>query len=366
MFEQVSFNEALKKQKKISSNYIFLFLVCFFVLAAGIFIIINWNIESTDNAQVDGHIINIAARIDGQISEIYTDNNKQVKTGQLLFKLDDSLLIQNQKNAQADYASSVVELHKTLLNIKKLYTNYLSFKSELDLQRKNFFRSENLKLQGAITNLSFDQQKNLLEQAKANFEGAKATLAMPENKIKIIDRIILLSEKDKLIDELDLYKGISLILDEAIVQVHRSQANLAKANINLGYAKVYAPFDGVTANKNAEIGKNVNANVPLISLVDLTNTWIVANFKEDQLKNMRVGQQVEIKIDMYGKRKFNGVVTSFSPASGERFSLLPPDNASGNYVKVTQRFPVRIDFLERPSDVTFRPGMSAIVKVKAN
>ncbi len=158
-------------------------------------------------------------------------------------------------------------------------------------------------------------------------------------------------------------KGSNPQLDSALARLKKAKANLDIAKLNLSYTVIRAPFNGMTANKSVELGGIVNANSPLFSLVSLDDTWIVANFKENQLTNIKPGQPVKISLDMYGSDKFEGVVTSIAPASGESFALLPPDNASGNFVKVTQRVPVRIDFTKRPNERVTRPGVSAEVTV---
>ena len=143
----------------------------------------------------------------------------------------------------------------------------------------------------------------------------------------------------------------------------RSKASLDQAELNLGYTVIVAPVDGVVGNRNAQVGQNVQVGQELLSIVPLKDIWVTANFKETQLEHMHPGQPVEIKVDALGGQKFQGKVTSIGGATGAKFSLLPPENATGNYVKVVQRIPVRIDFDRREKsdfnqDGRLRPGLS--------
>jgi membrane fusion protein (multidrug efflux system) len=152
-------------------------------------------------------------------------------------------------------------------------------------------------------------------------------------------------------------------------QADRSKASLDQAQLNLSYTKIVAPVDGVVGNRNAQVGQNVQIGQELLSVVPLKDIWVTANFKETQLEHMRPGQPVEIKVDALGGQTLKGHVTSVGGATGARFSLLPPENATGNYVKVVQRIPVRIDFDDRAKsdfnqDGRLRPGLSVVPEVR--
>jgi membrane fusion protein (multidrug efflux system) len=152
-------------------------------------------------------------------------------------------------------------------------------------------------------------------------------------------------------------------------QVVRYKASLDQAELNLSYTKIIAPVDGVVGNRNAQVGQNVQVGQEMLSIVPLKDVWVTANFKETQLDHMRPGQSVEIKVDALGGQKFRGTVTSIGGATGARFSLLPPENATGNYVKVVQRIPVRIDFDDHGKsnfnqDGRLRPGLSVAPDVR--
>jgi len=152
-------------------------------------------------------------------------------------------------------------------------------------------------------------------------------------------------------------------------QAARAQASLDQAELNLSYTKIIAPVDGVIGNRNAQVGQNVQVGQEMLSIVPLKDIWVTANFKETQLEHMRPGQSVEIKVDALGGQKFNGHVSNIGGATGARFSLLPPENATGNYVKVVQRIPVRVDFddISKPDfnqDGRLRPGLSVVPDVR--
>ena len=155
----------------------------------------------------------------------------------------------------------------------------------------------------------------------------------------------------------------------AQASAERAQAALDQAKLNLTYTAIVAPVDGVVGNRNAQVGQNVSPGQELLSIVPRKEVWVTANFKETQLAQMQPGQRVSIKIDAYGGQQWEGHVTSLEGATGAKFSLLPPENATGNYVKVVQRVPVRIDFDSDPSgnfnrDGRLRPGLSVAPKVR--
>ena len=157
----------------------------------------------------------------------------------------------------------------------------------------------------------------------------------------------------------------------AEAQAQRSKTALDQAKLNLGYTTIVAPVDGIVGKRSAQVGQNVGPGQDLMAVVPLREIWVTANFKETQLAKMRPGQPVEIKIDTYGGRKWQGHVTSLGAATGAKYSLLPPENATGNYVKVVQRIPVRIDFdnsdkSDFNQDGLLRPGMSVVPEVNVS
>jgi membrane fusion protein (multidrug efflux system) len=154
--------------------------------------------------------------------------------------------------------------------------------------------------------------------------------------------------------------------DQAAAQVEQARASLEQAKLNLSYTRIVAPVNGIVTRKSVELGQNVASGQNMMTLVSLDDVWITANFKETQLNRMRPGQPVEITVDAYGGRKYDGKVTQIGGATGSMLSLFPPENATGNYVKVVQRIPVRIDLTRRDedSDHLLRPGLSVEPKVR--
>jgi len=151
----------------------------------------------------------------------------------------------------------------------------------------------------------------------------------------------------------------------ALAQIALREAQLRQAELNLSYTVIRAPSSGVIGQKRAQLGQNVSVGQDLMSIVPLRDVWVTANFKETQLRQVRSGQAVEIQVDTFGGRKYKGHVTYIGGASGEKFSLLPPENATGNYVKVVQRIPVRIDLEQGENpDLCLRPGMSVVPEVR--
>ncbi|KAB8041064.1 HlyD family efflux transporter periplasmic adaptor subunit [Silvanigrella paludirubra] len=358
---------------------------------------INHGKENTDDSQIVGHIVTVSPRISGQIAKIFVENNQSVKLGDILVELDSAKELADLESAEAEYeaakasyeqaqaqheqmdknfsatvtqaeggltqaSSSVMASYEA---IKQARANLNSAMSAEELAKKNLERYLNLKKQGAVTQFDLDNQQNQYAQAKAARESAQAQLGSMEASRKQSSGS-LQQAKGQLLSAQSLSKQVKAYESAvalALAKMKKAEAELDKAKLQLSYTQVKAPFAGVTSNKMAELGQLVESSTPLFSIVSLDDTWLVANFKEDQLQKMKPGQNVKIKVDSYPGKSFQGIVRSLSGASGSTFALLPPDNASGNFIKVTQRFPVEIDFQNRPKDLVLRPGMSTEVTV---
>lgn len=353
----------LKASMKKKAPMVFMGLILFFISAVILYWFFLRGKESTEDAKIVGHIVSIAPRIEGQVVQIFVNNDSVVKEGEPLVLLDNSMQLANVELAQADFDASVASFKQATVDVRQARANFLSAQSTKELELKNLKRVLSLQQQKAISQQGVDQQKNKYEQAVATLEAAKAVLYMSENVYKVFGNSIFEKNKDKFLAYTEKIKGLNPTLDAALAKLNRAKANLDLAKLNLTYTVVRAPFSGVVANKTAEVGKNVNPNVPLLSIVSLTDTWVVANFKETQLKDLQIGDPVKIRVDTYPHKVFTGVVNSIAPASGDSFALLPPDNASGNFIKVTQRFPIKIDFHPFPKEI-MRPGMSVDVTIK--
>ncbi|MFL6350994.1 MAG: HlyD family secretion protein [Bryobacteraceae bacterium] len=373
--------------------------------------------ESTDDAQVDGHIVPISPRISGTIIAVLVLDNQPVKAGQELVRLDpaDYQVAYEQAaarlaNAEASVAESTVNVPLTTLNTRSQVRTSItqvdqyvagvnaaqqavnaararlnsaqallaekqanSVKRQKDLARmKNLVEKDEISkqdydaalaaaeaTQAEVNSAKADivEAQDNLEQAAAEVEQARARLATARVQRRLSEQI---SPKQLAVSEAR-HKA-------ALAQVKQGQADLDQAKLNLGYTTIRAPLDGVISRKSAEPGMRVSPGQQITALVPLDDVWITANFKETQLKKMRFGQHVEIEVDTYGSsRKYNGHIDSIAPASGAKFSLLPPENATGNYVKVVQRVPVKI-VLEPGENRDHRllPGMSVTPTVLLN
>jgi len=268
---------------------------------------------STDNAQVDGHIIPILPKVGGYVIEVRTDENRSVKAGDTIVVLDDR-----------DYKARLAQ-------------------AEADLA---------VALAGVSNRVRVGQAEAQVAQMQANAEKAHADL----------ERIKPLAEKDIVPKQaLDAAQAALLGAD---ARVAAARAARDQAALNLSYTRITAPSEGVVSKKSVELGQLVQPGQPLMSEVPLSDVWVTANLKETQTADVKPGDPVDFTVDAYGGRHFSGHVESLAPATGARFSLLPPDNATGNFTKVVQRIPVRIR-LDGKNDPArpLRPGMSANVTI---
>src|SRR6059036_912124 len=282
---------------------------------------------STDNAQVDGHIVPILPKVGGYVLEVRTDENRSAKAGDTLVVLDDR-----------DYKARLAQ-------------------AEADLA---------VALAGVSNRARVGQAEAQVAQAQANAEKAHADL----------DRIKPLAEKDIVPKQaLDAAEAAARAADAALAaaqaallgadaRVGAARAARDQAALNLSYTRITAPAEGVVSKKTVELGQLVQAGQPLMSVVPLEDVWITANLKETQIEAVKPGEPVDFTVDAYPGLHFRGHVESLSPATGARFSLLPPDNATGNFTNVVQRVPVRIRPDKPDPAHPLRPGMSVVVTIQ--
>jgi membrane fusion protein (multidrug efflux system) len=354
--------------------------------------------EETDDAQIDGDIYSITSRIAGTVKAVYVQDNQQVKAGQLLVELDPRDFDVSVEQARASVAESrtQVEAARPNVPITSVSTESTVTAGETDIAmaraqvaaaerdyesavadirqaeadnvkaQADLARYRQLVAKDEISRQQFDQAEAAAKAAAAEVDAKKATAEAAARNVDAAKARVQQTEVRSA--ESQRNRPQQIALQNALVQTRqaatvREQTMLDQALLNLSYTKIVAPIDGVIGKKNAEPGQQVAPGQQLMADVPVSSLWVTANFKETQLKKMKPGQRVGIHVDAYD-REYQGYVESLAGASGARFSLLPPENATGNYVKVVQRLPVRIRIKEgEDADHVLRPGMSCEPRV---
>ncbi|MBA5761116.1 HlyD family secretion protein [Vibrio sp. 404] len=307
------------------------------------------NTVTTDNAYIHSDVTAISPEVGGQVSQIFVEDNQWIKKGEPLFSIDSEDFLANQDIAKSalDVANTALTANQTktemqLVKIEQAKQKIHSADANAKHQYSEFKRLSRLVEKQSVSRNQFEAQKTRSIESQSNLETAKLSLRAEQKQYDT-----LLIEK--------------LQLD---AQRKQAQANLRLMNIALERTVVKAPFDGFVADRQVQVGKFVQPGMGLIVMVP-DYIWLEANFKETQLGNVAKGQSVEVVLDMFPDQPIHGRVASITPATGAQFSLLPPQNATGNFVKVVQRVPVRIE-LDLPSELKQRvyPGLSAEVSIK--
>ena len=299
--------------------------------------------EETDDAQIEKNMNPIIPRVAGYINKVYVSDNQFVKKGDTLFTIDKrdyQLKIEEAKAAvlgaegqyeaaKADIGSAYANVSVSEANIKSASGNIETAKIRLKQVTNDFNRYSNLYKTHTIT--------------KQQYENALTAKQEAENQVRILEQQQAASKYQKSAIEAKS-KASNKQTEVAAANIERAKSLLEAAKLNLSYTVVTAAIDGQVSKIDIQPGQLVQPGQALFYIINNTEAWVVANFKETQLNKMVAGQKVSIKVDAYPNDEFKGTITSFSPATGARFSLLPPDNATGNFVKTIQRLPVRIDF----------------------
>jgi membrane fusion protein, multidrug efflux system len=321
--------------------------------------------ESTDDAFIAGHIVSIAPRISGQVSAVYVLDNQMVHSNDLLIEIDPSdystMLSQKQaaqnssdsnfKAAVAGYKLMEVKVTTAEATVRESKADADAAAATAARAKADFARAQTLRTNETISAQEFDQAKEATDQAEADFNSAKQKADADESKV---------SEARA---QLEAAKAEA---DAVFSQLNESKTAVDTAQLNLSYTKIFAPSDGRVTRKQVEVGDYLQTGQQIFSIVP-TEVWVVANFKESQLKKMKPGQNALVAIDALGGRKFRAHVDSVQAGSGAAFSLLPPENATGNFVKVIQRVPVKIIFDDAlPADHTIGPGLSVTPSVQVS
>jgi membrane fusion protein (multidrug efflux system) len=389
-------------EKKRRRSFILFFVIAVLVVGALLYYWHSTFYEDTDDAQINGHIIQISARIQGHIINVPVKENQEVTAGTLIAEIDphdyEVLVAQDEANleaAEASYEAAKVNVPVTDIQSSSSLSSASAnvqganaqvqravrmleqaqaevtqaeannTKSQMDLKRYTTLVEKDV-----ISKQQYDQAVATAQANQAALASAKANAIAAQEQIAVAKQDLVASQaaQRNARSAPQLVAVQKAKADQAAAQVEQARAQLNQAKLNLSYTKIVAPVDGIITTKNVEVGQNVSPGQNLVTLVSLHDLWVTANFKETQLHLMRPGQTVKIHVDMNG-RDYDGVVTQVGGATGSVLSLFPPENATGNYVKVVQRVPVRIDFTkpEENKDHFLRPGLSVepTVRVKS-
>ena len=354
--------------------------------------------ESTDDAQVDGHVNSISARISGHVIKLNVDDNQYVQAGTVLVEIDPADYQVAYDRARADFedaqAAAVAagvnvpissvntssQVSATEADVNNARAGILAAQQQFEAAKAQLQEAEanNVKAQNdlvrykqlvdkqEISQQQYDQATAAAAADKAAVEAARASAQAAQQQVTQAQGRLVQAEANSRYAN-TAPKQMQVIrarASAALAEAQRKKADLDQAQLNLQYTKVIAPVNGRVSNRTVEVGQNVAPGQELMKVINLDDVWITANFKETQLHEMKVGQRATVEVDANGKT-YKGKVDSIAGASGARFSLLPPENATGNYVKVVQRIPIKI-VLDPGSnnDHQLRPGMSVEPKVR--
>src|ERR1700733_3386703 len=352
--------------------------------------------ESTDDAEVDGHINPISARISGHVIKLNVDDNQYVPAGTVLVEIDPADYQVAYERAKADFdnaqaaalaagvnvpitgvntssqiSATDADVSSARAGIQAAQQQFAAAKAELQEAEANNVKAQNdlvrykqLVEKQEISQQQFDQATAASQASAAAVEAAKASADAARQQVtqaqgKLVQAQANSRYANTAPRQMEIIRARAT---SALAEAQQKKADLDQAALNLQYTKIVAPVNGIVSDRTVEVGQNVAPGQELMKIINLDDIWITANFKETQLRQMKVGQRVTLEVDANG-RTYNGKVDSVAGASGARFSLLPPENATGNYVKVVQRIPVKIVLDPGANnDHQLRPGMSVTPK----
>jgi len=383
-------------------RFIIIGVVALIVLGAVFFYWRSTFSVDTDDAQVDGNLYQVSSRVAGHVVKVYVEDNQQVQQGQLLVEIDPTDYQVALQQAEADLASAQAQAMLASTNVPLTQTNVgtavTTSASDVNAVRNQVAQNEkqvqaaSAKVDQAKANAQRAQddvdrytplvQKDVISKqqydaAVATSAGAKAAVAEAEAN-QLAQQSAVSNAQARLAQALAQSKQSQQNASGQVrveqsraaaaqAVVKQAQARVDQAKLNLSYTHVTAPTAGIVNKKNVQVGSNLAAGQDLMTVIPLADLWVTANFKETQLARMRPCQPVTLKVDAYGGRKFSGRITQIGGATGSMLSLFPPENATGNYVKVVQRIPVRIDFTnlnKEDQDLVLRPGLSVTPEVE--
>ena len=396
------FSDEMEKSaaSRLKVNPVIVAVILLALVGAGLgWYLYSRGFEDTDDAQVDGHLNPISSRIDGTIKSVFVDDNQSVQRGEILVELDprDYEVALEQAKAQADQAAAQLGASHPNLPITQITnrTDLASTRADvanaeaaLSAARHDFDTAvAKLKEAQAVSERNqadFDRYKTLFEKnevSRAEYDQYRSiaaaqvqTVAANESGVEsarktVEQRQAQLDQQRSKYEQTETRAPLQVAIREADIKAQRANAEAAeslveKARLNLAYCRIAAPVAGVITQRSAEVGAHISAGQQLMMIVQIDDLWATANFKETQLSRMHAGQKVRIAVDALHDT-FDGTVESMPAVTGSRTSVLPPENATGNYVKVIQRLPVRIRFNPNQKDLDkLRPGMSVETKVR--
>jgi membrane fusion protein, multidrug efflux system len=342
-----------------------LLIVAGLVMLAGVVaVFFYWNYKatriSTDDAFVEGRIHSIASKVAGTVKTVHVEDNQYVKKGDVLVELDGidydvrvneaSTLLDAEQMKLNEQQSKATAAQKQMAEIeaqmKAAKANLAAEEANLEQAKTDLARYESLYRRDAVS-------KERYERITTGFKVNEAQLEASRARVKQIEATLA--------TQTAVVQQAASAVSTQKAQIRNKEATLAQADLNRSYTKIVAPADGYVTKKSVEVGNQVSPGMPLMAIVPLDDIWVVANYKETQLKKVKRGQRVTIAADMYTDKKFKGVVESIMAGTGSVFSLFPPENATGNYVKVVQRIPVKITLdKESNRDHVLRVGMSVM------
>jgi membrane fusion protein, multidrug efflux system len=389
-------------EKKSGRKFIVIAVIILLVIGAGIFYWRSTFSEDTDDAQVDGDLYQVSSRVTGQVIKVYVEDNQPIKVGDPIAEIDPRDYQVALEQAQANLASSQAAAIQATVNVPITSVNVNTSVSttgsdvqgstaSVEQARKEAQAAEArvvaAKATAVKSHLDVERYTPLVEKdviSKQQFDAAVATdaanqAAVLEAEANVIGQQAAVTNSIQKLAQ-SRYQAAQSVktgpdqvrvqqakANSALADVKQAQAKVDQALLNLGYTHITAPTTGIVNKKNVQVGVNLSIGQDVLTIIPLTNLWVTANFKETQLSKMKPGQSVTLKVDALGGRKFHGKVTQIGGATGSRLSLFPPENATGNYVKVVQRIPVRIDFTnlqQENGDYALRPGMSVTPDVE--
>jgi membrane fusion protein (multidrug efflux system) len=338
---------ATGKKKYLPKLILAIFLILAVIAVIYYFLVYRFY-ESTDNAYLKADVTWVSPRVAGEITRLDVKNNQAVKAGQVLMQLDD-------RDTQARYqqASAITQLKEAALDVQRqniagqqamiaeAQAGLEAANAEMSRLKKDYNRYQQLLSEGVTTRQRLETVQSQYLSAVAQVKRAQASVAAAQAQLA----------------------GIQAGREQLVADVNSAKANVNLIGVDASSAQVVAPVDGTIGDLAVRLGSRVSPQTRLLAIVPLEKTFVEANFKETQITQMHVGQQVTVELDAYPDHEFTGHIDSFSPASGAEFSLMPPENATGNFNKVVQRIPVKVVLNRKVGDPVLRPGLSATVKV---